>query len=251
MPRGTSLYDAANIERRLWTPQMLMTDGWYDASHYPSLIYDLNVTTWKDKKETGADLQQGTSGKQPDWLENSFNNKPSVSFDGVNDEIVLSAPITFTTSHTFIWVGTIVESPSASSAFFHGVGTQEGPNNFNSGLYWYTAASGDILQVPTFTTTNPTILSVNRNSTTWVVRSNGTNKTPVSTTINTGVFASFGRSYGDFSTMKIAEFWISPTSSESWNVTKGEGYAAHKWNMVSSLDSSHQYKNKPALRDAG
>lgn len=252
MPRGTSQYDAAIIERRLWTPQLVSTNCWYDASDYSTLVWDARITTWKDKSGKGNDLNQASVSAQPDWVENTFNNKPSVYFDGVNDKIVVSTAITWTTQHTFLWAGTIVESPTASSAFFHADGTNGGPNNYLSGLHWFVDGVGDILQIQNFVDNNPLLLTVSRNSATWIAKKNGGDLSGLAGgTSNTATFKDFGTSYSDYSNMRLAEFFMFPTALESWIIQKAEGLLAYKWNMVNDLNSSHQYKNKPPLRDAG
>ena len=251
MPRGTSQYDAAIIERRLWTPQVVPTDVWYDASDYSTLVFDARVTTWKDKSGNNKQLDQVTVGKQPDWVENSFNTKPSIKFDGINDELVAATATTYSTSHTFIWAGQIVGPLDNSQAYFHGDGTLDGPNTYTAGLWWYTAANGDIVSFIGGVDNNPTIISLTRINADWGMNVRGSPQTVNFQFNYTGNFKSFGAAFTDFSDMRVAEFFMYPQGKESWIIAKAEGYIAHKWNMRDGMSINHQYKNKPALRGAG
>lgn len=77
---------------RRWTPTKLGASllGWWDADHTDLItLVSGNVSSWKDRV-AAYDLTQGTSGARPAYSATSFNNKPGVTFDGIDDFLTLA-----------------------------------------------------------------------------------------------------------------------------------------------------------------
>lgn len=255
MPRGVNQYDAAQIERRLWSPELILPDCWYDASDYSTLVWDARITKWKDKGYKGNDLNQVSVSDQPDWKLNIYNDtKPAIEFDGLNDTLALTTAITWTSLHSVVWVGEINETPgNGSGLFYSSTNNLDSCNNYTGGIFWYYApAGGDIVQSngTYFTINTPYITSIARDSTTWNIFQNGEAKTIASSSSGNGAFLGFGKGYNSYSQMTVAECVFYP-NRRLWELSKIEGYMAAKWNMNAALDVNHQYKNKVPLRDAG
>jgi hypothetical protein len=71
-----------------WTPLDLGADllGWWDAEAFSTLTFGAGatITTWADKV-AGYALTQAFSAQKPIYSASSFNNRPALTFDGVDD----------------------------------------------------------------------------------------------------------------------------------------------------------------------
>lgn len=67
---------------------------WLDASNESTVTRSSGqVTAWQDKSGNGNDLTQGTSSNQPLFQENWFNGRPTVLFDGTDDNLTLGSQL--------------------------------------------------------------------------------------------------------------------------------------------------------------
>src|SRR5215216_1726039 len=70
MPRGTDRYDEAQIQGRLWTPNVLRSAGllsqWQDGADPSFVDYGTTgVATWRDKSGFARTFTQGTDANRP------------------------------------------------------------------------------------------------------------------------------------------------------------------------------------------
>jgi len=67
---------------------------WYDANQLTGLSDTDPVATWDDFSGNGNDATQATSGERPTYQTNELNGKPAVLFDGTDDGMDITTPIT-------------------------------------------------------------------------------------------------------------------------------------------------------------
>jgi hypothetical protein len=119
-----------------WTPAMIATALWLDASETGTLtVSGARVQAWNDKSGNGRHLTQDSVGSQPLLLAQGFNGRPTVSFDGVDDLLLRArsdvgsiaggddAPWSVATASWYapaVTEGTLLAfSSSAGGDFFH------------------------------------------------------------------------------------------------------------------------------------
>lgn len=77
-----------------WTPAALSPVIWADALDTSTIILNgSTVSQWSDKSGNSRHLIQATASKQPAYSATTFNNKPGITFDGI-DDILLSNQVT-------------------------------------------------------------------------------------------------------------------------------------------------------------
>lgn len=264
MPRGVSRYDEARLQQRLWSPDVLRPSLWLDAADISTITtVSGGVSQWRDKSGNNWNASQSTAANRPTYEEFSSNTAlpsgaintglPAISFDGTND--FLELPTGFLNGATVFSVamllrggyvgnntcifgptntaGTGFEFIYFNGSFFRINGTQA----FGSGLY---PTTGEF-----------SITTIQASSSVTTGQNNGTPVTPNGPGITSvgfnGVYA-FGRyAGGNYATMRMCEFIVSP---ESWSVARYQlmqGYLAWKWQLQSLLAASHPFANRPPL----
>ena len=79
MPRGVSRYDEAQLQRRLWSPEVVPLTLWLDAADLSTLsVGTQGVDAWRDKSGNARDAT--TTVRRPAFLENAQNGRPAVNF---------------------------------------------------------------------------------------------------------------------------------------------------------------------------
>lgn len=82
MPRGTSPLDESNLQGRLWGPQFMTTDLWFDAMDVATVtLISGRVSQWNDKSGNARNVSQTSTFAQPTWNNAGLNGKPSIRFD--------------------------------------------------------------------------------------------------------------------------------------------------------------------------
>jgi hypothetical protein len=99
MPRGLSDYDSARIQGRLWTPEVLRPDFWFDAADQSTItISSGNVTQWNDKSGNARNLT--TASSYPSYSIEGRNGLNVVTFSG-SSLAVTGLSINYTAQSTF------------------------------------------------------------------------------------------------------------------------------------------------------
>ena len=79
MPRGVSRFDEAQLQRRLWLPEVVPLTLWLDAADLSTLsVGTQGVDAWRDKSGNARDAT--TTVRRPAFLENAQNGRPAVNF---------------------------------------------------------------------------------------------------------------------------------------------------------------------------
>ena len=87
MPRGYSRYDEAQLQRRLWTPDLLRPALWLDAADASTISIATGVSEWRDKSGNNRHFAQSTTIRQPAYNRNGINGLGSISYDATNDSL--------------------------------------------------------------------------------------------------------------------------------------------------------------------
>lgn len=84
MPRGTNIYDDAQLQRRLWTPTQIISSllFWVDAADLSTISMSTGVSEWRDKSPFSRHVSQASTALQPTYSPSSFNGRPGIEFDG-------------------------------------------------------------------------------------------------------------------------------------------------------------------------
>ena len=82
MPRGIDILDAARMQGRLWTPDVLRPGIWLDAADLSTITIETGVSEWRDKTGNGRHFTQTDTTKQPVYNASGFNGRPTLVFNG-------------------------------------------------------------------------------------------------------------------------------------------------------------------------
>lgn len=123
MPRGTSVYDEARLQRRLWTPLNfgLSLAIWWDPTQGITMNGS-TVSVWKDRV-TGLAAQQTSAGSQPGI--STRNGVQRLTFNG-NQTLTFPAPtLPKSTTPTTYALSGYSASNGSGTPFAFGVGTTD------------------------------------------------------------------------------------------------------------------------------
>lgn len=247
MPRGVGLnriYDEAQLQKRLWTPDVLRPSVWFDAADLSTLtLVNGDVSEWRDKSGFGRHVFQATAANRPTYAVSGLNNRPTLDWgSATNNKGLQNLSISnFNPTRYFI------------------VADYDGPNPFNefAGLVTHTPfnAVTDLLVTNNSSTIwysgnyfhngNPTAASVALPtiSQPFVVASNfAQNSNRTSLFIGNDRFLT-GLTRGWRG--KISEVIAIDYVPSSADRNRAEGYLAWKWSIL--LNASHPFFNRPPL----
>lgn len=214
------------------------------------------VTTWASRVGSHAPTQ-GTASMRPVYSATARNNKPGVTFDGVDDFLLATAlPASFpvgsaaATIFTFGYADAAAGSgrlaqyggPSTSAARYVGVTatngyTVVGASSFNVNNGASVFRSADKVITARFNTGS---ISLNTDG-----NEIGTTSVTPSTTNSTGFYLGARVSGGDHFKGTLQENLIFNSGPTSADEQKVQGYLAHRWGRPDLLLSGHPYKLSP------
>lgn len=240
MPRGTSPYDEARLQGRLWTPDLAQPALWLDAADPSTITVATGVSEWRDKSGNNRHVSQGTEARQPSLAPNSLNGLSGLDWGSSSNAKGLSTSSLLVAAQVFAvakYDGTNPFSAYASiycgdPSFYRPIFTN------NSGTGWLGSAQNHLNGGDASATALPTI------SNPFIVRTANSNTSSATRTASyIGADSSFfgGRSWIG----KIYEIIIFPTILSTQNSLKVEGYLARKWGIP--LDARHPFVNRPPL----
>lgn len=81
MPRGLSDYDSARIQGRLWTPEILRPDAWFDASDLSTIsVSATGISEWRDKSGNARHMSRADTTWRPIFEAEKKNGLSFVNF---------------------------------------------------------------------------------------------------------------------------------------------------------------------------
>jgi hypothetical protein len=263
-----------------WTPALITTALWLDAADASTITQSSSlVSQWNDKSGNGRNATQSTSANRPTYSSTSFNGKPAISGDGIND-VLLTATTPMYGQASF-YMHCVLERLETGSGALLGNRSYNGSiiRNFefafyeNSSLYGINASSlliangtgqnGNSIRSTAvnslangFVGQAATQWNTGQTPTAWI---NGTSQAlvgwtdPVATTAQVwdaidpglGIFNSSAAYSNSPAQCRIAEIIIINTSVSTLDRQKLEGYLAHKWGLTANLPANHPYKVNP------
>jgi hypothetical protein len=277
MPRGTSLLDEAQLQRRLWTPNTVRPRLWFDAGDIATISNATGVSEWRDKSGMGLHLSQSVAADQPLYVANGQNGLSVIRNVSADALARSSVPIFNNVGQG--WIFLVVRWPTAADAtnglplvlFLSAAGTTKAvitafPANGTNTL----AIGGRRLDTDSFqgVTTSTTRASVQNR---FIIQTahfdwaaaqanhwtNGTQDLTAgafqtagntSPTDSSSISAFGSASFSLFTPngTEIAEFLVFENDLPA-NRQVIEGYLAWKWGLTANLPAAHPFKNRPPL----
>jgi hypothetical protein len=260
MPRGINIYDEAQIQRRLWTPQILAPALWLDASDISTISVATGVSEWRDKSGKARHFSMATAGNQPLYVTNALNGRSVINFVST-DSLQTSTAIPFNdlgnntlylvanrTGRTGIFNVAVILSRAAArtrSILPELTGT---PSKWGT----YTSVPTPSPAGSVGTTYQICELIADQATNSYLFYQNGTSQgsagtVNVNTVFNNGVSYLGNDQYNSWFQGNIAEVIFSDEKHSDATREIVEGYLAHKWGLLSSLPVSHPFRNRPPL----
>jgi hypothetical protein len=264
MPRGTSLYDEARLQSRLWTPAG-NTALWLDPSDPTVFSFGTGISEWRDKSSNGRNATQATGANQPTLAADALNGLPVVRLDGSNDSLIVDfgAALQVTNfSHTWLMVrrGTGTgDTYKPSISCWDSGGTGIGGYHFIKNTNLFGASfphfpnfnSYDLSTGTAYANNVPVIMTFSAEGSAWRVMRNGVQEgSGTISSTNTAIdgiiigaqFSPARYSQNDYG--DVVSF-IGRTRQNGSQQQVAEGYIAWKWNLQSSLPAAHPFRNRP------
>jgi hypothetical protein len=234
---------------------------WFDAADRSTITLNgTNVSSWRDKSGNGYSVSQSTSGNQPTYTLNLLNGLPGIQLSSQKflEQFGSNMPnFTSSTSSTVFIVakngGTLTGSGwnMVNTTWFNSSGTGINRYHFSfansttNGVTLY--ANGSLVGVTTAVSLGSNaIIGFTVSSTGNSINVNGTLTTYSGSTLpstNNSTFFRFGDDRANFSTdVNVYEFIGFDTALTSSQRQQVEGYLAYKWDLISSLPSTHPFK---------
>ena len=229
-----------------WTPELLGADLalWLDADDSSTITLNgSNVAQWDDKSGNDRHATQPTAASQPTYLATGFNGKPTLTWDGTDDAMLLSMSLPETDLNLFavadlnavaqndyiLDIGSVRRTFATSGQIFAGS--------------WNPAAAS-------ITTGGQRIYGFTTGPTNQIVYSDGTAVSTLAAVPAALVDGAvglgnrfLGTAFGPVGDMSELVF-VSGTLSDT-DRQKLEGYLAWKWGLETNLPADHPYKSAP------
>lgn len=212
---------------------------WLDAADAATITTGTGVSEWRDKSATGSTWAQTTGNEQPATGTQTLNSKNVLVFDGSNDSLSSSTPLSTSMPLTFFLVQRIVSATNFGMSY--AAGTSDNWNlrqNLASGTLEMTAGGSRVIldsgsrvglndiyswTVPSGVGTNSTL----RRNGNGLTLTGATNKP-----ILTGTHYLGRRSDGFYGNIWIAEVIAYSTALSPTQVQHVESYLGKKWGIA-------------------
>ena len=267
-----------------WTPAQITTALWLDAADAATITTVSGaVGQWNDKSGNGRNASQATAANRPTYSLTSFNGKPGISGDGIDDILLMGT--TPMHGQSSFYVHCVLERLGTATGVLLGNRSYNGSivRNFDIDIFANASSSGvnassliiangsntnnnSIRSTPTNSLTNgfvghaavqwdtgqtPTIWinGASQVLTNWV---NAPNTAQQWDAVDPGL-GIFGSSVAYSNTpaqCRIAEIIIINASITTDTRQRIEGYLAHKWGLTANLPAGHPYKSTAPFPDS-
>lgn len=211
---------------------------WLDAADSSTITTDTGVSEWRDKSATGSKWAQTTGNNQPATGTQTINGKNVLVFDGSNDNLSATTPLSTSMPLSFFLVQRIVATRTYGMSYTSGTvaGTFDIRQNDNTGGLNIVANSGTVYTESTNRTGLNDIISyiVPASSTSTLFRNGASLQQSFSTfkPILTGTHYIGRRSDGYYANVWIAEIIAYSTELTTLQRQAVESYLAKKWGIT-------------------
>ena len=248
----------------VWNPSMLGPAVWLDAADTNTITESGGtVSQWNDKSGNNRHLSQAVSSQQPTLNATGLNNKPILTFDGVND-ILLNPTVGAAglSNVSIISVFRQISGPGGLNEDHQINIGQTGTGGRVRGFY--RAPNSTVLQFGGWASIATSTLSLDiggshhifgfansalSGSNNILLMKDGTAElrtvsAPLNTTLDGFSVGSLqGALVGNyFSNISVAEIVVLYSAITTLDRQKLEGYLAHKWGLTANLPAGHPYK---------
>ena len=244
MPRGTSRYDEAQLQRRLWTPHVLRPSVWFDAADLSTLtLVSGDASEWRDKSGNGRHVSQATAANRPTYAVSGLNGRPALDWGSATNNKGLRNDAVSNFNPTRYFIVADYDGPNPFNEFAGLVthipfgGTADLLMTNNTSAIWYSGTYFQNGNPTAVTTALPTISSP------FVAASNfaqNTNRTSLFIG-NDRFLTGLTRGWRGKISEVLAIDYV-PSVAER---NRAEGYLAWKWGIP--LDARHPFVNRPPL----
>jgi hypothetical protein len=230
----------------LWTPSVIDTFMWFDASDATTITIDTGVSQWRDKSGNTRHIEQATGANQPVVQAAELNGLDVLRFDGSDDQLTRAASLPNTYSVFVVGKNRTISSTSiyvaqgssiAGRTFLYG--------ERSTSPFRMAQQVGATLHSTTGTLDEGFVIhGYMRSGTTSQLRWFGiaaTGSTSADTVENTTF--QVGAGAGSVRPVDIAEIVILNSYISTFEAQIIEGYLAHKWGLESKLQSTHPFKS--------
>jgi len=232
-----------------WTPADITTALWLDAEDASSFTLDgTSVDQWRDKSGNSRHASASSTAR-PVYASTGFNGKPTVQFDGVNDQLDLVQFAQAGGQNIFAVIDT-ADIGTTYRLFLNRTGASAsnlaiylgGSASYRPMVYW---DGGDrspwgvdiqrkaIFRWSFYTGSPASALTQVDGATAVTSTCNGTLLTS---------WSSICLASTQQPDIDLSELIITPTDPSTATRQKIEGYLAHKWGLIANLPSDHPYK---------
>ena len=238
-----------------WTPANITTQLWLDAADSSTITtVSSKVSQWDDKSGNARNATQSTDANRPTYTTAGLNSLNVVTFTTASLQTMALSSVMASGSAagSVFWVQKNTFDPPTTSADAGAFLSRDWghPNNANhapwidSNIYIGVFRSSRLSAGnPTPSLTDPRILCVESNSTSYKVLIDGTSfytaggsfEVPAGSKTIGGEAAFCFRGYA-------AELVVVNSVLSTGDREKVEGYLAHKWGITGNLDAGHPYK---------
>jgi hypothetical protein len=236
----------------VWNPSMISTALWLDAADASTITESSGaVSQWNDKSGNGRHLAQADANFRPLLVSNSFNNRPSLQFDGIDDRLANTAVglpqgasarslfAVYRPNRTTDSNGICGQGGTAATATWYMLQFRE-----FLGDPYFAGFSRDVGGAPAITLA-PKLAAAVYSGSNLSLYSTGALVNSMARALNTtGNSFQAGSSPASVEHMmgNLAEVVF--VSSEVTTATRQriEGYLAHKWGLTANLPNDHPYK---------
>jgi hypothetical protein len=98
---------------------------WLDAADSSTISTSTGVSEWRDKSATGSKWAQTTGNNQPATGTQTLNGRNVIVFDGSNDSLSATTPLSTSLPMSFFFVQRIVAATSFGMSYTAGTGSDD------------------------------------------------------------------------------------------------------------------------------
>ncbi|MBD2365192.1 hypothetical protein H6G36_29245 [Anabaena minutissima FACHB-250] len=243
---------------------------WLDALEASTIFLSAaTASQWNDKSGNARNAIQGSASNQPTYIANGLNGYPTLSFDGVNDALLITNLAGLIQNAEGSTTVAVLQYDTGSESSPGAVFVSNGLSTTSSRVLLgveagYISIGGRTQDADTFKSVQSTVarppttiiqtgviknsegladLYVNGvkrvNNAAFQSPGNTSNTAPISAVI--GTFTASPRKFKGL----ISEVLMFDRALSLLEIQQLDGYLAHKWNLAASLPADHPYKNNP------